>query len=355
MSDLLSGVRTILGLELRQRVRGVAWYVLIGVFVVIVGLVTVVVWGVSTAFSTNGDPDSGATIYSTVIYFVLLLGTLVTPALSGNAINGDREAGTLATTQITLITAWQLVLGKFLAAWISALAFLVASTPFIFVASLAGGLALDTFSISIVVLALELGIVAAIGVGLSGLLNRPLFSVVVTYLAVAALSLGSLIVFGLGGLAVQSQVTYTSTSGISYDDETGLATACTQPSIDTYPAPRFDYFWGVLVTNPYVVLADAVPTYYDQYGQPNDLFGGIKYVTRQAQIAPELDVNFDECSPGYNDFEQQPTPEEVINSTVPAWFVGLVIHIVLAAAALVGAWARLRTPARRLGKGSRIA
>ena len=353
MSEFFASVRVILGLELRQRVKGVAWYVLIGIFVVIVGIVTVVVWGVSVAFSGSGDPDAGATIFSTVIYFVLLLGTLVTPALSGNAINGDRDAGTLATTQITLITAWQLVLGKFLAAWISALAFLVASTPFILVASLAGGLAVDTFWISIVVLALELGIVAAIGVGLSGLLNRPLFSVVVTYLAVAALSIGSLIAFGLGGLAVQSQVTNTYAYGVTYGDD-GQALTCSPPETDTYPTPRFDYFWGILAANPYVVLADAVPTYYGEYGQPNDLFGQIKYGARAVQQAPDLEINYDECDPA-SDFSEQPTPEDVINSTVPSWFVGLLIHLVLAAAALVGAWARLRTPARRLGKGSRIA
>jgi hypothetical protein len=50
-----------------------------------------------------------------------------------------------------------------------------------------------------------------------------------------------------------------------------------------------------------------------------------------------------------------PTPEEVYNSSVPSWFVGLAMHIVLAAALLAGAWARTRTPARRLSKGSRIA
>ena len=48
--------------------------------------------------------------------------------------------------------------------------------------------------------------VAAFGVGLSGILNRPLFSVVTTYLVVAALTVGTLIAFGLGGSAVRTEV-----------------------------------------------------------------------------------------------------------------------------------------------------
>ena len=68
----------------------------------------------------------------------------------------------------------------------------------------------DTIVVSVLVLALELGVIAAIGVGFSGLLGKPLFSIVVTYLAVAALSIGSLIGFGLASLADQSEarVTY---------------------------------------------------------------------------------------------------------------------------------------------------
>ena len=41
--------------------------------------------------------------------------------------------------------------------------------------------------------------------------------------------------------------------------------------------------------------------------------------------------------------------------TTPSWFVGLALQVVLAAAALVWAWARTRTPAGRLPKGTRIA
>jgi ABC-2 type transport system permease protein len=351
MSAFFSGVWIILTLELRQRVRGIAWYVLLGVFVAVLAVVTILLTVAFTGYG-SGDRTAGAAIYSTIIYFVLLLGTLVAPALSGNAINGDRDAGTLATTQVTLITTWQLVIGKFLAAWVTALAFLAAAVPFIAFASLVGGLDLLTGFVSTLVLAFELGIVAAIGVGLSGIITRPLFSIVTTYLIVAALSIGTLIAFGLGGLAVQTTVTQTTSYADEFDSR-GVTTSCTEPETYEQQAPRFDLFWGVLVANPYVLLADAVPTTYTDDGYTEDLFGGIKYGVRSAQIPPSDSV-WDDCAVGGGAPESQ-SHRDVIESTVPGWFVGMTIHLLLAGGALAWAWRRTDTPAGRLPKGSRVA
>ena len=52
------------------------------------------------------------------------------------------------------------------------------------------GVGVLTVLCSLAVLVIEVGVIAAIGVGLSGILAKPLFSVAVTYLTVAALVLG---------------------------------------------------------------------------------------------------------------------------------------------------------------------
>lgn len=351
-----SGVGTIIALELRQRMKGVAAWVLLGIFVVLVAAVTGLTWIALDGF--NPERGSGVGIYSVVVFFVLLLGTLVTPALSGNAINGDRDAGTLATTQVTLMSTGQLLLGKFFAAWITALAFLAASVPFILVALFSGEVGIDTVLVSLLVLAAELGVVAAVGVGLSGIISKPLFSIVTTYLIVAALSVGTLIAFSLGGLATQSTMRSTYISYV-YTTEDSTSPECGPPQTDEYPVPRFDYYWGVLSANPYVVLADASPSTYDSYGNGQDLFTFIKLGVRSAQIAPDLDVTYSDCDQeSYNtsgwpgDFE---SAEELIDNTVPSWFVGLAIHLALAVGLLTLAYRRVHTPARKLSKGSRIA
>ena len=127
-------IGTLVRLELRQRVRSVAWYVLLGIFAVLLLVVTVLASAVVLT-----SPDGGCGVYSVVVYFVLLLAVLVSPALSGNAINGDRDAATLAPVQVTLATTGQILLGKFLAAWITGLAFVAVAVPFLVVATVVGG------------------------------------------------------------------------------------------------------------------------------------------------------------------------------------------------------------------------
>jgi ABC-2 type transport system permease protein len=353
MSNFLTGVAVIFSLEMRQRLRGVAWYVLLGVFLLILLIVTVLTSIVVFGASGKGQ-NVGGPVYSLVIYFVLLLGVLVAPAMSGNAINGDRDAGTLATTQVTLITTWQLVLGKFLAAWVTALGFLAVSVPFLVYGSVVGGPDALTIFVSLLVLIVELGIVAAIGVGLSGLIQRPLFSVVVTYLAVAALTLGTLIAFALGGLAVQSRVTM-----YDYDNVHQQSQTCTGLHSFASTVPRFDLDWGILAPNPFVVITDAVPASYDNDGNPSDLFSEFKTTERSAQLSPLVDrTPKAACRDdlGYDsNTNTSPSAADVIAKTTPSWAVGLGIQLVLAVAALMGSWARTRTPARRLAKGSRIA
>jgi ABC-type transport system involved in multi-copper enzyme maturation permease subunit len=354
--SFFSGLRVIVGLELRQRVRGVSWYVLLGIFVLLVGLVTLLV-GVVARSSYMGSSETGGWLYSLIIYFVLLLGTLIAPALSGNAVNGERDSGTLATMQVTLVSSTQIVLGKFVASWIATLAFLVASTPFLLISSAFGGLAPVTVLLSLLALALELGVITALGVGLSAILTRPLFSIVVSYLAVAALSLGTLIAFGLGGIAVQSEVRSTTISPVysSSDGSYGESDTftCGPPSTSTYSTPRFDIFWPILSMNPYVVLADITPGQFDVNGNPQDLFTAIGTGVRSAQIAPDLSPEYDYCS--QRGYSTSKTSEEVYASTVPSWFVGLALHLVLAAGALSWGIARTKTPARRLASGSRVA
>lgn len=339
----LSHIGTIARLELTQRLRSVGWYILLGVFVLILLGIT----GLSFAVYSYTEA-AGAGIYSIVVNIVLLLVVLVSPTLSGNAINGDRDAATLAAVQVTAASTGDIMVGKLVAAIATGGVFLVVAVPFLALSLIGGGVHPATLAVSLLVLAAEIIVVAAIGVGLSGLIARPLFSVAATYLVVAALTLGTLIAFGLGGTALRSEAT-------SYSrpyDSTGNVD-CDRWETYTYDTPRFDRVWWVLAANPFVVLADATPTVYDSNGWPVDMFGQIKYMVRSAQLSPQ-EQRWDECDTGTL-YRESPTAREVIDATVPSWFVGLGIQVVVAGGLFAGAWARTRTPARMLPPGTRIA
>ncbi|WP_243230604.1 ABC transporter permease [Microbacterium sp. CIAB417] len=334
-------IGTIARLELTQRLRSVGWYILLGVYALLLIGIT------ALAFLVYSWGDAtGAGVYSIVVNVVLLLVVLVSPTLSGNAINGDRDAATLAAIQVTAASTGDIMLGKLLAAVATGGAFLLVAVPFLVISLVGGGANALVLLVSLVVLAVEIVIVAAIGVGLSGLIARPLFSVAATYLVVAALTIGTLIVFGLGGMALRSEATSYSRP---YDAQGEVI--CDEWDTYTYEVPRFDRVWWVLSANPFVVLADATPTEFDDDGYPVDLFGQIKYGVRMAQ-QPPIEQRWDECDRGY---EAYPTPQESMDGTVPSWFVGLGVQILVAGGLFAGAWARTRTPARRLPPGTRIA
>ena len=102
-----------------------------------------------------------------------------------------------------------------------------------------------------------------------------------------------------------------------------------------------------------IVLADATPTEYVN-GYPVDLFGNIAAFVRGAQIPPGESQSWDGCATASGEFSS-PTTEERIAGTVPSWFVGLGLQVVLAALLVWRAWARTRTPARRMPPGTRVA
>jgi ABC-2 type transport system permease protein len=354
MIPFFTGLRVIVGLELAQRVRGVAVYVLLGLFALLLGVTTALVWVV------GASDGSGGYLYSIIVYFVLLLGTLIAPALSGAAVNGDRDAGTLATTQVTLVSTTQIVLGKFVASWVTSLAFLAVALPFLLASFALGGLSARTVVSSVLVLLAELAVVSAIGVGLSAILTRPLFSVAATYLVVAALSIGTLIAFGLGGAAIQTPVrsTYIGLDyGMAPQEGSGDEPVCLPPQTTTSVVPRFDLVWGFLAANPYVVLADASAGTFTADGYSTSLFGDVAVGVRGAQSAPETETVYDECAlyAGGESMNDTPTPEEIYRGATPSWFVGLLTHVVIGGGLLAGGIARTRTPATRLPGGQRIA
>jgi ABC-type transport system involved in multi-copper enzyme maturation permease subunit len=356
-----SAVRTIFVLEMKQRLRGKGWYWMLGIWFVVIGFIFVLGTGVIGTMD-----NQGGILFDLIVGFVLLFGLLVAPGLSANAINGDRAGGTLAILQVTLITPGQLLTGKWLASWVGSLAFLVLSCPFIFWALALGGVNLQEALVSLVMLAVELGVACAIGVGVSSLATRPLFSIVSTYMLVALLAVGTVIVFGLSTLLVMEERTVRS-SYYTYPESSIDSLGVPAPDAEmecvaqtyTTDLPDTQYITWILAANPFVVVADAVPYTLPEPGstggQPMGYSTGPFYTpgvmetisqgVRSAQAGPDLEVTCEESMGGV-----QPLPQGV-----PIWPLGLGIQLLLAGGLLLIGRRRLTMPARRLTQGTRIA
>lgn len=354
------GVKAVFGLEMRQRLRARAWYIMLGVWFVVIGLVFLL--ASVTIAATFG---SGAILFDLVVGFVLFFGLLVAPGLSANAVNGDRAAGTLAILQITLLTPGQILWGKWLASWVASLAFLLVSTPFIFWALALGGVNPAEALVSLLMLSVELGIVSAIGSGISALANRPLFSIVTTYMVVALLGIGTLITFGLSFSLIEEENAKVTYSYLDYPPNTDYSVAL-PPSAEMECITRTQIqtvhhtertAW-LLAANPFVIVADSVPygrgadagqlpqpvnaDVYRQPGVMESISEGVRYL----QAGPDYDIT---CE------ESQGLGPALPEDRFPIWPLGLVLQSTLAGGLLLLGRRKLATPARRLAQGTRIA
>ena len=355
-----AGIKNVVVLELKQRLRSRGWYIMLAIWFLLTGLVTWLTWAswnasqaAQRAYSnfTPAQTGPGSMIFEVVLAFVLLFALLVAPALSANAVNGDRAGGTLAILQVTLLQPGQILWGKFFAAWFAALAFLVASTPFLVIGVALGGMTPGHVIVALLMLAVEVGVVCAVGVGISALAGRPLFSIVVTYLAVAGLVIGTLIAFGLGtgltqGTIMANQPNYREYQPLSNGPVEPEYT-CSGP-LREQPAARTERVAWFLAMNPYVVVADAIP--YPERTDPQGFtsVGAIENISQGARYAMAGPEGTFPCANG------EAKPRYLAQET-PLWPLGLGLQLVLAGLLMWLGWRSLRTPAHRLASGTRIA
>ncbi|MFL4475020.1 ABC transporter permease [Paeniglutamicibacter sp. MACA_103] len=347
----LAGIGTVFGMEIRQRVRNRGWYIMLGIWFVVVAAVV----GLAALSAGQNEFGPGQVMFELVIAFVLFFGMLIAPALSANSITGDRANGTLAILQNTLLTPGQLLWGKWLASWAASLGFLVVTLPLIGWAMTYGDVYLPAAPVLLGMLALQLAVVCALGVGVSALANRTLFAVMVTYLLVALLGIGTLVAYGLSLQLVKTEVQLsnqvwpdeymTENSYVEWDGDNYTCDTRTYTQ-ETFATERITW---LLAANPFVVVADAAPrgpaTEGPSMFAATGPMGAISDGVRFSQAGPAYQMP---CLNGVKTTGLPPIP-------APLWPLGLGIQVLLAGGILVAGRSRLKTPAGRLASGTRIA
>ena len=348
----LHGIRTMAGHEFRVRLRAGRWRWLLGFwFLALAGFTALLRWAIE-ATDPEG-PDPGVPMFGGLMLLLLGLSLLVVPALTAQSVNGDRERGVLATLQVTLLSPAEIALGKLLAAWGVSLVFLATTLPLVAWAMTQGGVGIARVAVTLLVVAVLLGVVCALAQCLSALLARTMTSAVLSYLTVFVLTVGTLIVFGLS-LAATTE-TRTVTERIpAYNEVTGEPIpGQTRLETYTYSEVRPERVWWLLAPNPFVILADAAPRAEPRIDprtgrelpRPFDPLGEIGAGVREARdpyrpgdiVTPEL--------------SQTPPPHQ----PGPVWPYGLAFHLVLGTGAVALTIRRLRTPTRNLPRGVRVA
>ena len=323
--------------ELKQRLRGRRWWWLLLAWVVVLFLISLLVWTGAERQAEfeaqfTGDPfiEVGPVMFGTLALFILGLMSLVLPSLTATGINAERDRGTLAILQTTLLQPWEITLAKFLSGFLTALAFLAVTAPLTIWSMAEGGVPVVRVLVVYLVLAVAAAVYLVIGLAMSALIRRPGLSALASYVAVFALTAGLPIAFALSLLSARETV------------ETRFP-----GTNQTFTTTRtvIGWRWILLAPDPFVVLADAAPRQRGEF--INDpltaLRSGVRASREQADRPLEEGVD-------------APLEETVVRGEPPpVWPTGLAIQLGLFAVAGYAVIRRLQVPARRLAAGERIA
>ena len=333
------GMLLVARLEFRTRLRTGRWRILFGAWFLVVAVFSLLLRGL---VDTESADEDGIAMFGTLLLFVLLLMLLITPALTAQSINGDRERGTLAPLQLTRLTPLEIASGKLLAAWSTGLAVLALALPFIAWPVLEGDVSPVRGIVCVAVTALLIGVVCAVSQALSALVARGVTSALLSYLTVFGLMFGTVIAFFLV-FSFFTTEHYEGADGYYRSEE-----------------PDTRYTWWILAPNPFVVLADAAPDVprervcpfypdapeaecYYASDDDADILGLVGQSVRETRVGVR--------KPGesYEAYERR-------KEAAPAvWPYGLGANLILAAGSLTITTRRLRVPVERLPKGVRVA
>lgn len=322
-------MRALLASELRQRLRSRKWWVLVALWSAALFLIMIPIrlagqQNQEFYYGREADYDLGPLMFGSLALLVLGLSCLVIPSLTATAINGERDRGTLAVLQATLLRPHDIVFAKFLSGLVTAGVFLAATLPIAAWCYAEGSVPFVRLAAVYLVLLVVAGVLIALALFASALVRRPALSAVVSYGLVALLTIGTVILFGIAEVNAQ------------------------RPGTFERPDPGMRWLW--LAPNPFVVLADAAPRSDVDLDDP---LAGIQQATRYLRN-PEPEVVFEEPPP--NNPKAPPRlirPREREQS--PVWPYGLMIELGIAAAAIEVTIRRLRVPVRRLARGHRVA
>jgi ABC-type transport system involved in multi-copper enzyme maturation permease subunit len=355
MSQKVAAIRAVAGHELRVRLRTGRVRLLLAVWVLGLSALTAVLW--QTVHDVDGLHQRGVPVFGGLMMMLLALSLLIVPTLAAQSVNGDRERGVLAVLQVTLLTPAEIALGKLLAAWGTALVFLALAIPIAASTLFMGGVGAGRLVVTVLVVAVIMGVVAAIAQCWSALLARTGASSMVSYLSVFALTIGTLVVFGLALTSTRGTHTVTEqvpdyNALLNGDDVKGFSLSTgdipTRTETRTTDDVRPEKVWWLLAPNPFVILADAAPQKHklsinvDTSSGDSDFtfdpLGGIAGAVRDARD-PHHSVD--------------PLGDRELQS--PVWPYGLAFDALLGLAAVTITTRRLRTPVKRLPRGMRLA
>lgn len=176
--------------ELRGRMRGARAFVVMSVYLLLMGAFALLMYFVFSAAISIGSSvagEVGRSLFITMVGIELLLILFIAPALTSGAVTGERERQTFDLLRTTLLSAPTFVMGKLESALAYLLLLLLAAIPLQSLAFLFGGVSEGEILLAFVILVVTALALGAIGIYFSTAVQRTVSANLRAYLTVLAL------------------------------------------------------------------------------------------------------------------------------------------------------------------------
>lgn len=173
--------------ELRGRMRGARAFVVMGVYLGLMSLFTVLVYAAYPNLTRYSGPvlatgQLGRVLFNTIIGIEMVLIMFIVPAFTSGAITGERERKTYDLLRTTLLPEPSFIVGKLESALSYVLLLLLAAIPIQSIAFLFGGVGESELIIASIILGVTAFVLGALGLFLSSTAERTLTANVRAYL-----------------------------------------------------------------------------------------------------------------------------------------------------------------------------
>lgn len=142
----------------------------------------------------NADPAAMIWLYVVLASVQMGLVMLATPAIAAGSISGERERQTLDLLLVTKMTPLSIILGKLMSSLLYVLLLVVATMPIFGVAFYYGGTSIGNILLMFAFIIMTALMLGAVSVFFSCIFKKTIISIVLMYLVIGILCVGTLIV-----------------------------------------------------------------------------------------------------------------------------------------------------------------
>lgn len=196
-AGLSNGLVPMLGKEMRSRTRGWRSPVLLTVYLGLMSGCTVAFLWLNLNQNASIYPTVGLSFYGLLIFGLVLILSLIAPAVASSAISGERERRTYDLLLVTRASLTGIVLGKWLASVAYLLFLMLAALPAMAVVFLFGGIPPSDMLMGVLICMLTGLGYGALGLCLSAVIKKSQAATIISLVMVFLLIFGSLVVAGI--------------------------------------------------------------------------------------------------------------------------------------------------------------